>query len=64
MPYQIKDEGDKFCVYNLDTNKKEGEFDTRDQAMKRMKALYKTEGKREGEPNESAAEDAADGGKK
>lgn len=63
MPYQIKEEGDKFCVYNLDTDKKMGEFDTRRLAMQKMKALYATEKKGETEPDgmkDSAAEDAGE----
>lgn len=48
MPYQIKEEDGKFVVYNLDTDKKEGEYDDRPQAMKRMKSLYKVEKKAEG----------------
>lgn len=45
MPYQIKeetnkDEEHKFVVYNTDTGKKKGSFDTRQDAMKKMKALY------------------------
>lgn len=50
MPYQIKEEGGKFCVYNLDSDKKEGEYDDRSQAMKRMKSLYEVEKKNEGKP--------------
>lgn len=59
MPYQIKEEDGKHIVYNLETNKKEGEYDDRQQAMKRMKALYEVEKKGEGKPaKESPAEDA------
>lgn len=66
MPYQIKEEGDKFCVYNLDTDKKMGEFDSRSLAMKKMKALYANEKEGKAEPDgmkDSAAEDAAEKGK-
>jgi len=67
MPYQIKDETGKFCVYNTETGKKMGEFDTRALAMKKMKTLYAAEKKGDPEPpgvKDSAAEDAAEKGGK
>lgn len=57
MPYQIKEEDGKFCVYNLDTEKKEGEFSDRAQAMKRMKSLYVAEKENEGKPAKAKKED-------
>lgn len=59
MPYQIKNEDGKFCVYNTDTKKKKGEFDTRAQAMGKMKALYAAEKDGKGE-KETKAESMAD----
>lgn len=61
MPYQIKEEGDKFCVYNLTTDKKVGDFDSRAQAMTKMKALYAEDKKKPANAKpEKAAADATD----
>lgn len=60
MPFQIKEEDGKFCVYNLDTEKKEGEYPDRLGAMKRMKALYANEKDTEGKPSRSK-KDSDDG---
>lgn len=45
MPYRIEQKDDKFCVYNSDTGDKMGEHDSRQDAMKQMRALYAQEGK-------------------
>lgn len=60
MPYQIKEEDGKQVVYNLDTNKKEGTYETRTEAMKRMKALYAVEKKSGGKPAKEAEDDDSD----
>lgn len=57
MPFQIKEEDGKFIVYNLDTNKKQGEFDSRRQAMSRMKALYSEEKLASGKPAKVSKDD-------
>lgn len=61
MPFQIKEEDGKFIVYNLDTNKKQGEYDTRRLAMGRMKDLYAEEKKGTGKPAKPEKEDDDDG---
>lgn len=42
--YSIEQEGEKWCVYNNETKAKEGEFDSRMEAMKKMKELYRSGG--------------------
>ena len=44
MPYTIKKEGNKFCVYNSDTDEKRGCSDSRFDAEAQMRALYAAEG--------------------
>lgn len=57
MPFQIKEDGDKFVVYNIDTNKKQGSFPDRAAAMKKMKALYAEEEKNKGKPEKVKKDD-------
>jgi hypothetical protein len=40
MPYEIRKEDDKFCVYNSDTDKKKGCSDTKKEAAAFMRKLY------------------------
>lgn len=66
MPFSIEQEGDKYCVYNNGTKAKEGEFDNRMAAMKKMRQLYATEAKAEVEPakkekSEKKSEDNVEG---
>jgi hypothetical protein len=44
MPYQIKKQGSKYCVYNKDTGENKGCSDSRDMAIKHMRALYANAG--------------------
>lgn len=57
MPYQIKEEDGKQVVYNTETNKKEGSYDHRWQAMDRMKKLYAAEKDNEGKPLPKSKDD-------
>lgn len=57
MPYQIKEEDGKYVVYDTDTNKKQGSFEDRRGAMKRMRALYQDEAKHEGKPDRGSDDD-------
>jgi len=43
MPYEIRKEDDKFCVYNSDTDKKKGCSDTKKEAAAFMRKLYSVE---------------------
>jgi len=47
MPYEIRKNGDKFCVYNKTTNALEGCSDTEEQAAAHMRALYAHENEKE-----------------
>jgi len=40
MPYEIRKEGKKWCVYNEDTGEKKGCSDTKDKATAHMRLLY------------------------
>lgn len=43
MPYEVRKDKDKFCVFNTDTNAKKGCSDTKEQAVAHLKALYAAE---------------------
>jgi hypothetical protein len=45
MPYSIFKKGSKYCVRNKDTGEAKGCSDSRDMAIKHMRALYAAEGK-------------------
>lgn len=45
MPYQIKKQGDKWCVFKKGTGKNEGCSDTESKALAHMRALYANENK-------------------
>jgi len=45
MPYNIRKEGDKWCVYNKDTGDKKGCSDSEEKAKGHMRALYAAENK-------------------
>jgi len=40
MPYTIRRENNKFCVYNTNTGKNEGCSDTREEATVHQRVLY------------------------
>lgn len=54
MPYNIRKEGDEFCVYNSETGKKEADFPTRREAVAKMRALMQAEAGEPGKPAEGA----------
>lgn len=43
-PYDWKKVGDKFCVFNQDTKKKEGCSKTKEECIAHMRLLYGIEG--------------------
>ena len=45
MPYKIRKEKNRFCVFNSETNDKRGCSDTKEEAVAHMRALYATESK-------------------
>ncbi len=45
MPYKIRKEKNRFCVFNSDTNDKKGCSDTKEEAVAHMRALYAAESK-------------------
>jgi len=45
MPYKIRKEKNRFCVFNSDTNDKKGCSDTKEEAVAQMRALYAAESK-------------------
>jgi len=48
MPYEVKPSGDKFNVVKKGSNKVLGTHNTRSEATKQLRALYASEGKRQG----------------
>ena len=40
MPYEIRNEDEKFCVYNKDTGESKGCSDSKEKAIQHMRALY------------------------
>ena len=40
MPYDIRQKGNKHCVYNKDTGKNEGCSDSYEKAVSHMRVLY------------------------
>lgn len=44
MPYNIKKQGDEYCVFNSDTGDNKGCSDSRAKAIRHMRAMYAAEG--------------------
>ena len=51
MPYEVKKEGDKHCVYNTDTGEKKACHDTEEEATKQVALLHAVENDPGWEPN-------------
>ena len=49
MPYEVRQSGERFCVYKKGTDQKIGCHDTHGQALQQMQALYAREGGKMGE---------------
>jgi|HubBroStandDraft_2_1064218.scaffolds.fasta_scaffold919340_2 hypothetical protein len=43
MPYEIRQEGDKHCIYNTDTDEKKACHDTEDDAKRQLRLLEAVE---------------------
>jgi hypothetical protein len=43
MPFEVRKDNNKFCVFNTDTDENKGCSDSRDQAVAHLKALYANE---------------------
>jgi hypothetical protein len=43
MPYEVRNDGDKWCVYNTDTGEKKACHDTEDEAERQVKLLHMIE---------------------
>lgn len=43
MDYEVKKEGDQFCVYQISTGKKVEDFPTRRDAMSKIRELMKSD---------------------
>lgn len=55
MPYELRKQGDKYCVINKETGDSKGCSDTREMGIKHMRALYAAEGTKEFELVEISA---------
>lgn len=49
MPYVIKEEGGKHCVYNSDTDEKKACHDTKEDAERQIRLLHSIEEDMDGE---------------
>lgn len=58
MDYEVKKEGDQFCVYQISTGKKIEDFPTRRDAMSKIRELMKAD--KEGKKEDAAAGEEQD----